>query len=195
VTVRPLSDPTATLRRATRFRCGVISDTHGLVRPEALAALRGLDAILHAGDVGGPDVLDALAALAPVTAVRGNNDRGAWARRLPLTAEVAAGGLRLLLLHDLQELAVDPAAAGYAAVVSGHSHRPGQQVRGGVLYLNPGSAGPRRFRLPVAVARIEVAGGRVSVEIVELALGAPAPARPAGGTAPRQPARGRRARR
>jgi putative phosphoesterase len=151
--------------RATEHHVGVISDTHGLVRPEALAALAGVERILHAGDVGRPEVLDALAAIAPVVAVRGNNDTGAWAARLRETEDVTVGGARLHKLHDLKDLALDPGAAGVAAVIAGHSHRPGVEERGGVLYLNPGSAGPRRFKLPIAVARLVVRGGRVRAEI------------------------------
>jgi len=151
---------------------GVISDTHGLVRPEALAALRGVDAIVHAGDVGEPAVLDALGALAPVTAVRGNNDRGSWARRLPTTAVVEVGDACLYVLHDLHELDLEPHAAGFAAVIAGHSHRPAIEARDGVLYVNPGSAGPRRFTLPVAVARLHVRGARVRGEIVTLDIAA-----------------------
>ena len=148
---------------------GIVSDTHGLVRPEALAALDGVDAIVHAGDVGAPEVLDALAAIAPVTAVRGNNDHGAWAAALPDTAVVDAAGARLFVLHDAHGLAVDPRRDGYAAVVAGHSHRPSSFVRDGVLFLNPGSAGPRRFRLPISLARLRVDdGGRLHAELVTL---------------------------
>jgi putative phosphoesterase len=156
-------------RRA--HRVGVISDTHGLVRPEAVAALRGSELILHAGDVGGPEVLAALRALAPVVAVRGNNDRGPWAAALPLTKTLEIGGLRLLLLHDLHDLDVDPVDAGLAAVIAGHSHRPHVERRHGVTFLNPGSAGPRRFTLPVAVARLSVGGGRLRARIVPLHVG------------------------
>ncbi len=147
----------------------MIADTHGLIRPEALAALRGCDAIVHAGDVGSPEVLATLAALAPLTAVRGNNDRGAWARDLPETAGLEIGGAWLYVLHDLHGLDLDPAAAGFAAVIAGHSHRPRLEERRGTLYLNPGSAGPRRFALPVALARLHVAAGRVQGEIIHLA--------------------------
>jgi uncharacterized protein len=147
---------------------GVISDTHGLVRPEALDALRGVERILHAGDIGAPDVLEALAALAPVTAVRGNNDKGAWARALPLVDLVEAGGHTLYVLHDVNELDLDPAVAGFAAVIAGHSHRPRNEVVDGVLWLNPGSAGPRRFSLPVTVARIDVGRRGVDATIVKL---------------------------
>ncbi len=147
---------------------GVISDTHGLVRPEAVAALRGVGMIIHAGDIGTPEVLAELARLAPVVAVRGNNDRGAWARRLPLTRDVELGGTCVHVLHDLHELTRDPARAGWAAVIAGHSHQPRVERRDGVLYLNPGSAGPRRFRLPIAVARLTVARGGLRARIVEL---------------------------
>ena len=147
---------------------GVISDTHGLVRPEAAAALRGSDLIVHAGDVGKPDVLDALREIAPVYAVRGNVDRGEWAADLPLTQAVEVGRVRLFVLHELGKLDLDPAAAGFAAVISGHSHRPALDLRDGVLFLNPGSAGPRRFRLPVALARLRVRDGRAAAELIEL---------------------------
>ena len=147
---------------------GVIADTHGLMRPEALAALRGVDRILHAGDIGGPELLRALEVLAPVTAVRGNNDRDAWAEAIPATEVVEAAGTWLYLLHDVKTLDLDPRAAGFAAVVAGHSHRPVSEERDGVLYFNPGSAGPRRFRLPVAVGRLTVAAGRVTGTLVEL---------------------------
>jgi putative phosphoesterase len=157
------------MARAT-VRVGVISDTHGLLRPEALAALRGSALILHAGDVGAPEVVEQLGALAPTVAVRGNNDTARWAKRLPETQVVEVGPVRFYLLHQLAELDLDPAAAGLAAVVTGHSHRPSIAVRDGVLYLNPGSAGPRRFKLPVCVARVAVAGGRLRPEIVELAV-------------------------
>jgi len=147
---------------------GVISDTHGIIRPEALVALAGVERILHAGDVGGPEVLAALAKVAPVVAVRGNNDAGPWARRLQQTETFTIVGVRILMLHDVKELAVDPAAAGVAAVVAGHSHRPAVEERGDVLFFNPGSAGPRRFKLPVAVGRLYVSAGAVRGEVVQL---------------------------
>jgi len=147
---------------------GVISDTHGLVRPQALAALAGVDAIVHAGDVGGPDVLEELRRIAPVTAVRGNNDRAPWADALPETAVLDVGTARLYVLHDRRELAIDPVAEGVRAVISGHSHRPRIETRDGVLFVNPGSAGPRRFSLPIATARLRVEGGAVTGEIVLL---------------------------
>ena len=148
----------------------MVSDTHGLVRPEAVEALRGSDLIVHAGDVGKPEVLERLGEIAPTHAVRGNVDRGPWAESLPATDVVEVGDARLYVLHALQDLDLDPAAAGFAAVVCGHSHQPAAELRGGVLYLNPGSAGPRRFRLPVAVARLRVSGTRLEPEIVELAV-------------------------
>jgi uncharacterized protein len=147
---------------------GVIADTHGLMRPEAIAALRGSDLIVHAGDVGSPEVLEALAAVAPVVAVRGNNDKGSWAARLPVTRIVRAGPARLYVLHDLHELDRDAPGAGVGAVISGHSHAPRIESRSGVLYVNPGSAGPRRFRLPVAVARMRVHGSRITADLVVL---------------------------
>jgi putative phosphoesterase len=152
-------------------RIGVIADTHGLLRPEAVAVLAGSDLILHAGDVGRPEVLAALRALAPVVAVRGNVDRGAWAEVLPERETVRLDGVRLLLLHDAKALDFDPAAAGYRAVVAGHSHRPGIVEKDGVLRFNPGSAGPKRFRLPVAVGRLILMAGAIRGEIVELKLG------------------------
>jgi putative phosphoesterase len=155
-------------RRERAVRVGVISDTHGLLRPEAVRALRGSELILHAGDVGTPEVLDGLGALAKVVAIRGNNDRGSWARALPATEAVEIGSAVVYLVHDLAELDLDPAAAGFAAVISGHSHRPSCSVRDGVLYLNPGSAGPRRFTLPVAVARLSVRGASLRPRSIEL---------------------------
>ena len=152
-------------RSETRVRVGVISDTHGLLRPEALAALRGADHLVHAGDIGKPEVLRELRAVAPLTAVRGNNDRDAWARTIPDTDSVRLGGIVLYVLHDLKALDLDPVAAGFGVVVSGHSHQPCVAERDGVLYVNPGSAGPRRFRLPVSVAMVEVDGGRVRARI------------------------------
>jgi uncharacterized protein len=152
------------------WEVGLISDTHGLLRPEAIAALRGVDAIIHAGDIGAPDVVERLAAIAPVTAVRGNNDRGVWAEKLAATETLEIGGARIYVLHDVKELALDPGAAGLAAVIAGHSHQPRVEERAGVLYVNPGSAGPRRFRLPVAVGRLTVKDGRVRGRIVELEI-------------------------
>ena len=133
-------------------RIGVISDTHGLLRPEALAALEGVHHILHAGDVGEPGILDALARLAPVTAIRGNVDRGDWAADLPDTATVTSDGLAIHMIHDRKTLRADPMDEGWDVVISGHSHKSGIEEAGGVLWLNPGAAGPRRFRLPVSMA-------------------------------------------
>ena len=147
---------------------GVISDTHGLLRPEAIEALTGSDVVVHAGDVGGMDILVQLRAIAPTFAVRGNVDTGTWAKSLPMTEVVEVGQLQLYVLHDLATLDLDPRAAGFAAVISGHSHRPGAEMRHGVLYLNPGSIGPRRFTLPIAMARLRVAGERLSHEMIEL---------------------------
>ncbi len=148
---------------------GVISDTHGLLRPEALDALRGSEHIIHAGDIGAPEILDELAAIAPVTAIRGNIDKGAWARRLPETEVVELSGISIYVLHDLAQLDLKPEAAGFKVVISGHSHVPKQETRGGVLYFNPGSAGPRRFKLPVCVGRLVVQGGGVRGEIMAIA--------------------------
>ncbi len=153
------------------IRVGLISDTHDLLRPEAIAFLHGCDHIVHAGDIVGPQVLQALAALAPLTAVRGNNDRGAWAEGLRETERVRIGGIDLHVLHDLAQLDIDPRAAGIRVVVSGHSHRPLAEERQGVLYVNPGSAGPRRFKLPVSAAELRVDGGAVSVRLVDLVPG------------------------
>ena len=149
-------------------RIGVISDTHGLMRPQALAALAGCDPIIHAGDVGRPEVLDALRAIAPVYAVRGNVDVGAWARQLPETALVEVEGWRLYVLHDRASLAVDPGVAGLRAVIAGHSHRPLIEMRDGVLHFNPGSAGPPRFRLPITVGILALADDVLDAEIVTI---------------------------
>jgi putative phosphoesterase len=159
--------PKRTQRVASRW-IGVISDTHGLVRPEAVAALKGAEMLIHAGDIGKPEVLEALIAIAPVVAVRGNNDRGTWAATLPETAIVELGTLRLYVLHDVKTLTLDPVTAGFAAVIAGHSHQPRLEQRQGVLFLNPGSAGPRRFRLPIAVARLYVRAETLDAELIEL---------------------------
>ena len=148
---------------------GVISDTHGRLRPKAVEALRGSDFIIHAGDIGDPSILKELSSLAPVTAVRGNVDRAVWARPLPEWNVLEAGGLSIYVLHDLHQLDVKPAAAGFAAVVSGHSHIPGQQIRDGVLYFNPGSAGPKRFHLPVSVGKLLLRDGQITGKIIRIA--------------------------
>jgi putative phosphoesterase len=147
---------------------GVISDTHGLLRPEAVSALAGVDRIVHAGDVGREDILRSLEAVAPITVVRGNVDHDAWARRLPQTAVLEVAGVRVYVVHDLATLDIEPKAAGVHVVVSGHSHVPRIDQRDGVTYLNPGSAGPRRFTFPVTVAKLWVEGGRASAKIIEV---------------------------
>ena len=194
-------------RRAGTLIVGVISDTHGLLRPEALAALEGVDAIVHAGDIGSAGILDALRRIAPLVAVRGNNDRDAWAGSLPEIAKTEIGGIRVWVVHDLRslrarlgrggpspatacgahyhaELDEDPALAGAAVVISGHSHSPRIEHRQGLLFVNPGSAGPRRFSLPISVARLHLAPAGPRAEIVALAVAGPArkpPARRRGG--------------
>jgi putative phosphoesterase len=153
-------------------RVGVISDTHGLLRPEALAFLRGSDFIVHAGDIGDAEVIKALRALAPVTVVRGNNDTSAWAEGIAETELLQVGEVFIYVLHNLAELDLDPVAAGFQVVVSGHSHHPLVERRDGVLYVNPGSAGPRRFKLPIAVAELQIVGRLADARIVQLELAA-----------------------
>jgi len=148
---------------------GLISDTHGLLRPEALRALAGSDLVIHAGDVGKPEILDALRAVAPLVAVRGNIDRGEWASALPLTAATEAGPAAIYVLHDIHQLDLDPAVAGFQVVISGHSHKPSRTERDGVLYINPGSAGPRRFKLPLTVARLDLRQSPWAVEFIDVA--------------------------
>jgi putative phosphoesterase len=150
------------------MRIGLISDTHGLLRPEALDYLAGSDHIVHGGDIGNPAILERLAAIAPLTVVRGNNDAAAWADAIPATARLALGGVSVYVIHDLKELAIDPAALGVRVVVSGHSHKPSCVERGGVLYVNPGSAGRRRFTLPIAAGELLVEDGQVSARLVTL---------------------------
>ncbi len=147
---------------------GIVSDTHGLMRPQALAALRDAELIIHAGDIGSPAVLDALRGLAPVVAIRGNVDRAPWAKALAETEVVAIHDALIYVLHNVQTLDLDPQAAGFRAVVFGHSHRPSVEQREDVLYLNPGSIGPRRFALPITFARLWVGGSMFNAEIVEL---------------------------
>ncbi len=149
---------------------GIISDTHGLLRPEAIASLRGSDQILHAGDIGNPEILEALAKIAPVTAIRGNVDTARWASTLPETDVVEVRGVSIYMLHDLGKLDLKPEAAGFKVVIYGHSHHPKIEERNDVLYFNPGSAGPRRFKLPVSVGRLTIEGGRVQAEILELKI-------------------------
>lgn len=149
---------------------GVISDTHGLLRPEAIEALRGSEHIIHAGDVGSPEILEELAKIAPVTAVRGNADKGAWSRKLQDTQVLELGGISIYVLHDLAQLDLKPRAAGFAVVVSGHSHVPKQEMRDGALYFNPGSAGPRRFKLPVSLGKLIVEDSSVRGELLELSV-------------------------
>jgi hypothetical protein len=149
-------------------RLGIISDTHGLLRPEAAAFLQGCDRIVHGGDVGTPEILVRLSTIAPVTAVRGNNDKGAWSEAIPEMELFEFRGIRIYALHDLSLLDIDPAAADIQVVISGHSHRPLIEKRDGILFINPGSAGPRRFKLPIAVAEILVEDGVISSRIVEL---------------------------
>jgi putative phosphoesterase len=151
------------------LRVGLISDTHGLLRPEALEFLAGADHIVHGGDIGGPEILERLAGIAPLTVVRGNNDTAAWARTIPETARLDLGGVDIYAIHDLKRLDIDPAAARVRVVVSGHSHKPGCSERGGVLYVNPGSAGRRRFSLPIAVGELLIDDGKVEVNLVTLA--------------------------
>jgi uncharacterized protein len=149
-------------------RIGLISDTHDLLRPQAIDFLRGSDFIIHAGDICDSMVIDALARIAPVTVVRGNNDRGAWANALPETELVKFGGIFIYVIHDLGQLDIDPDGAGVRVVVSGHSHKPVIEHRDGVVFVNPGSAGPRRFKLPISVAELVIAEGSVSARLVEL---------------------------
>ena len=149
---------------------GIISDTHGLVRPQALEALKSVDMILHAGDIGSKDVLDTLNELAPVVAVRGNNDKADWARSLPDWEVVEVGNVSIYMLHDVKEIDISPSGAGFQVVVSGHSHQPAVQEQRGVLYINPGSAGPRRFTLPVSVAHLHVLGEKLQANIIELTV-------------------------
>src|SRR5262245_3342419 len=146
---------------------GVISDTHGLLRPEVLAAFKGVDLILHAGDIGGPEVLDGLRALASTVAVRGNNDRGDWASNIPEIEWTQVGNVSIYMLHDLKTLD-KRLVSGFDVVISGHSHQPRIERRDGILFVNPGSAGPRRFKLPISIAKLVVAQSTVTAELIEL---------------------------
>jgi uncharacterized protein len=150
------------------IRVGLISDTHGLLRPQAVEFLRGCDCIVHSGDIGNAGILQELSQLAPVTAVRGNNDKGEWAERLPQAEFLQIGEVFVYVIHDLAEIDLDPQAAGVSVVVTGHSHAPAVRHANGVLYINPGSAGPRRFKLPIAVGELNVDGDQVSGRTVEL---------------------------
>ena len=149
---------------------GLISDTHGLIRPEALKALNDVELIIHAGDIGKPEVIAALKAIAPVLAIKGNNDIGNWARPLPDTKLVKSGDTQLYVIHNVKDLDCDPVARGYQAVVSGHSHKPSVATRDGVLFVNPGSAGPRRFKLPIAVGKLFIQNSQLTAEIIELSV-------------------------
>lgn len=161
------------MARDLSFKVGLISDTHGLLRPEALESLRGSDFIVHAGDIGDPGILEKLSGIAPVTAVRGNTDNGSWASTLPATEVLRVGAVFIYVIHNVAELDVDPVAAGFHAVVAGHSHRPACTVREGVLFVNPGSAGPRRFRLPISAGRLLVSGTTITPQLVELPVAGP----------------------
>ena len=149
---------------------GVVSDTHGLLRPEALKHLNGVDRIVHAGDIGAPNILEKLQTLAPVDAIRGNNDKGAWAEAIPETLFLEIRGHRLHVLHDLNQIDLSPSAAGMSVVISGHSHKPVVEEHDGVLFINPGSLGPRRFRLPIALAKLYITAESVRAEIIELRI-------------------------
>ena len=150
------------------MKVGVISDTHGLLRPEAVELLRGSEHIIHAGDIGSPEIIPALEKIAPVTAIRGNVDTQAWARRFAETEVVELEGVHIFVIHDANALDLNPKAAGFAAVISGHSHQPKQEIKDGVLYFNPGSAGPRRFKLPISVGRLEITKDGISGNLHEL---------------------------
>ena len=168
MTDAPVGHPDGDFVRA--WNIGVISDTHGLLRAEALAALDGSDYIIHAGDVGNREILDKLRLIAPVTTVRGNVDVEKWAQEMPLNNVLEVDGLTFYVLHDVKQLDLNPQRAGFAAVIYGHSHKPDRQVRNGVLYFNPGSAGPRRFTLPVTVGRLGISGAKLEDEIIPLAV-------------------------
>jgi len=149
-------------------RIGVISDTHGLLRPEALQALKGSELIIHAGDIGKPEVLASLKSLAPVLAIRGNNDREAWAKTMPDILQLRVNDARFYIIHNVNDLEIDPATERFDAIISGHSHKPGITNSDGVIFLNPGSAGPRRFKLPVTLAELRIRVGEVNAKIIEL---------------------------
>src|SRR2546430_535556 len=150
------------------MRIGIISDTHGLLRSEAVELLRGSEHIIHAGDIGAPEIIPELRKIAPVTAIRGNVDTQAWAQSFAETEVVELGGLDIYILHDVNAIDLNPKAAGFAAVISGHSHKPKQEIKDGVLYFNPGSAGPRRFNLPISIGRLKIVDGKVSGDILQI---------------------------
>jgi putative phosphoesterase len=158
------------MSNATGTLIGIISDTHSLLRPQAIEALKGVEMILHAGDIGNQQVLDTLNDIAPVVAVRGNNDKGEWANALPDWEVVEVGNVSIYLLHDVKEIDISPSGAGFHVVVSGHSHKPSTEEHRGILYINPGSAGPRRFTLPVTLAHLHVVGDGVHANIIELSV-------------------------
>ena len=151
-------------------RIGVISDTHGLLRPEAVKALKNSDLIIHPGDIGKPEVLQSLNSIAPVLAIRGNNDREAWAKTIPDILHLRVNGIGLYIIHDVSHLEIDPATSGFHAVISGHSHKPGIITREHVMFINAGSAGPRRFKLPVAVVRLQIKGGKLRAKLITLEI-------------------------
>ncbi len=159
---------TGTTKKTVIHVIGLISDTHGLIRPEALEALKGAELIIHAGDIGKPEVIDALKKVAPLVAIKGNNDTGIWAKRLPDTTSVKTDDAKLFIIHNVKELNCDPLVRGYQVVISGHSHKPSVLTRDGVLFVNPGSAGPRRFKLPIAVGKLFIQKRQVHAEIIEL---------------------------
>lgn len=161
---------TQTRKKSDLHVIGVISDTHGLIRPEALLALQGAELIIHAGDIGKPEVIDALRGIAPVVAIKGNNDTGMWAKRFPDTTSVKTDDTKLFIIHNIKQLGSDPRAGGYQVVISGHSHKPSVLNRDGVLFVNPGSAGPRRFKLPIAVGKLFIRKRQVHAKIIELAV-------------------------
>jgi putative phosphoesterase len=152
----------------SHFKIGLISDTHGLLRPEAVRALEGVQHIIHAGDIGGQEIIEQLRSIAPVDAVRGNNDKGSWAAEIPLYQALELGGMSIYVLHDLKEIDIDPKAAGFQVVVAGHSHQPRITERDGVHFMNPGSAGPRRFSLPVTIAHLNLMAGKPHARIIEI---------------------------
>jgi uncharacterized protein len=165
---------TRKVQRATKSEgrqlIGLISDTHGLVRPQALQALRGVDLIIHSGDIGKPEVLQSLKTIAPLVAIKGNIDRDNWARPLPETKALKIGAIRIYVIHNVNDLDFNPAARVFNVVISGHSHKPSIVTREGVLFVNPGSAGPRRFKLPVALGKLHLHGHEVTAELVELPI-------------------------